>query len=301
MNARRITLYLLIALTLVLLAACGAPTADVSATIPAGEVTTASEPTVVPDATVPDAEETEAPAEEVTAEATAEASAPMTETVTDTLTETAVTPNAAPVLQWQGEIDGACHQLVVLADGTAQVGLCEDAPTAAGDLSVRAAEWEAIQTHFGPIEAETLAGTISFNGSGSANSDLWANALATWASFTAMELNSASGGISASAAVRTTLAWMLAEIEGQPGQCNQLLVMAYGYAYANVTPCEGGQTQLVAEGWLTDEELATFSEWVSGSSRIEDAAGYLDAQGSTPLDTTTVAAWAGEVHARLTQ
>ncbi|HXF60492.1 MAG TPA: hypothetical protein VNK95_02675 [Caldilineaceae bacterium] len=204
-------------------------------------------------------------------------------------------PVTGALLEWEGEIDGACMTLRILPDNSAEVGQCGDALQAADN--VNQTEWAAIQSHFAGIEADTPAGRISLQGQGEASGPAWERAAATWARFTAMELSSGRAGASA----RTALAWMLGEVEGEPGTCRQLLILAYGLAYANRTPCEGGQTEQVAQGWLETSELETFQGWLDNSARIEDAAGYVDAQGSEPLDAETVTEWATLIYERLAE
>ena len=210
---------------------------------------------------------------------------------------TMATSSASVLLTWEGEIDGACHTLVVDANGNAGVALCGDEPSSMAPLA-QSNEWSAIQEHFGNIDAETPAGKITFMGQGAATGDLWAQALATWASFTAMETQA--GRIGASA--RTVLAWKVTDTAEHSGQCSHLVVLAYGYAYANLIPCEGnGETTQIAAGWLTDTELATLYEWTTTGARVEDEAGYLDAQGSEPVSSEEVSLWAKAVYARLIQ
>jgi hypothetical protein len=205
-------------------------------------------------------------------------------------------PASDPILTWQGEIDGACHELRVWAEGIAQAGVCGDAPSATTQLLSPAVEWEAVQAHFGNIEAETPHGTITFAGSGTATSDTWANALATWAEFAAME--SISGRPSATG--RTRLAWQMDEIGDHPGQCPQLIVLVYGYAYANQIPCEGNEPGvLLAQAWLTDEEMETFTTWLNEHTRVDDQAGYLDATGDAPLTVEEIDAFAAGVYDRI--
>jgi hypothetical protein len=204
----------------------------------------------------------------------------------------------APHLTWEGEIDGACHNLVIQPSGEASVTLCGDAPTVTTTLNTENGEWAAIQQHFGNINAETPAGKIVFQGQGSAEGDLWSQALATWASFTVMELNA--GRTSASA--RTVLAWKVTDSAEHSGQCSHLVVLAYGYAYANLIPCEdNGPSTQVAAGWLTDAELDTLYQWLEMGARVEDEAGYLDAKGSEAIAPEEVGTWAKAVYARMIQ
>lgn len=220
-----------------------------------------------------------------------------TETTTSAAAASSTTASATALLRWEGEIDGACYTLAIEPDGAAEVGLCGDQASSTADLSQNN-EWAAIQEHFGSIDAETPAGHITFTGQGSAQNSLWAQALATWASFTAMETNAGRAGASA----RTTLAWQLTTTPEHSGLCSQLIVLAYGYAYANQIPCDGnGQSTQVAAGWLADTELDTFFEWVNNGARVESELGYLDARGETPITPEEVTNWANAVYTRLLQ
>ena len=58
------------------------------------------------------------------------------------------------------------------------------------------------------------------------------------------------------------MSWWLDELPDQPGACRHLLVLVYGYVYANVDPCEGGQVLRTVEGWLKTEELEQFDAWL---------------------------------------
>jgi hypothetical protein len=203
----------------------------------------------------------------------------------------------APLLNWEGEIDGACYTLDIQPSGEASVGVCGDDPSSTAMLD-QSAEWAAVQKQFGTIDADTPAGKIIFQGKGSADSDAWAQALATWAAFTAMEINA--GRTSASA--RTALAWQLTDTPEHSGLCSQVIVLAYGYAYANQIPCDGnGQATTVGEGWLSDAELDTFNDWLTNGGRVEGESGYLDAKGSEAVTPEEIGAWGNAVYARLLQ
>ena len=214
------------------------------------------------------------------------------------MTPTTATSSYAALLTWEGELDGACNTLTIQANGEAAVGVCGDAPTMTATLDAANVEWVAVQQQFGDINAETPAGKIVFQGQGIAKGDQWAQSLATWASFTAMEMNVQRS----SASVRTTLAWQLTDEAEHSGQCNQLVVLAYGYAYANLIPCDGnGQSTQIAAGWLTDAELDTFANWVANGARVEEEAGYLDANGTTPVTPEEITTWAKAIYARMIQ
>jgi len=218
-------------------------------------------------------------------------------TFLDTTAAAAPADDDTPLLSWEGRAaDGACLALTLLPDGRAQVGPCGDAPRTAEISAGPESEWAAVQNHFAAMEAETPTGRIRFQGQGTASGPAWARALDTWAWFTAQELHAGR----TSAAGRTALAWRLGESAEQAGQCELLLVMAYGYAYANLAPCEGnGQSQPLAQGWLQTAEWETFEGWLTRGARVEDETGYLDAQGSEALPTDELDAWAAAVYERL--
>jgi hypothetical protein len=218
-------------------------------------------------------------------------------TFLDATGATAPTGDAASLLSWEGvSADGACLSLTILPDGEAQVGLCGDAPKTVEISTGPESEWAAVQSHFASMDAETPRGRIRFQGQGTASGAAWERALSAWAWFTAQELHAGR----TSAAGRTALAWRLGESADQAGQCEMLLVMAYGYAYANLVPCEGnGQSQPLAQGWLETAEWETFEGWLTNRARVEGEAGYLDAQGSEPLAAEELDAWAAAVFERL--
>lgn len=203
------------------------------------------------------------------------------------------------LLSWEGtSAQGACLALTILDTGEAQVGLCGDTPKTVEFSTGPDSEWAAVMSHFAPMDIETVEGHLYFQGQGTASGPAWERALTTWAKFTAQELDAGH----TSAAGRTVLAWRLAEPTDQPGQCELLIVLAYGYAYANLAPCDGnGPAQVIAQGWLETAEWETFEGWLTTAARIEDAAGYLDAQGDAPLAAEDLTTWAAVVYARLAE
>lgn len=234
---------------------------------------------------------------ETTEEATAvpqESQVEAGQAVTSTETITSV----MPLLAWEGEINGTCTSLTIDDKGEAAVGPCGGAPSATKTLAADNAEWAAVQQQFGDINTDTPAGKIAFHGQGNATSDEWAQALATWASFTAMETQSDRS----SAALRTALAWQLTDTAEHSGQCSQLVVLAYGYAYANLIPCTGsGNSTPIAMGWLIDSELDIFMDWLSNGARVEDKTGYLDAKGTETITPQEISHWANGIYNRMIQ
>jgi hypothetical protein len=214
------------------------------------------------------------------------------------MTPTVAASSAMPLLTWEGDINGACTTLTISEKGEAAVGPCGGAASSTATLAADNAEWVAVQQQFGDINADTSAGKITFHGQGNTTSDEWAQALATWASFTAMETQAGRS----SAALRTALAWQLTDTPEHSGQCSQLIVLAYGYAYANQIPCTGsGNSTPVAMGWLIDSELDTFMDWLNNGARVEDKAGYLDAKGTKAITPEEISNWANGIYNRLIQ
>src|SRR3954447_17368095 len=171
---------------------------------------------VTPAPSAATAEATTAPTAEATTEAPEAPTAPAQEESSDVVTSTAL-------LAWQGDVGGTCTALTIQPSGEVAVGVCGSAPSMTATLAADNAEWMAVQQQFGDINADTPVGKISFHGEGNATSDEWAQALATWASFMAMETQAGR----TSASVRTALAWQLTDTAEHSGQCSQLVVLAY--------------------------------------------------------------------------
>jgi hypothetical protein len=200
------------------------------------------------------------------------------------------------LLAWEGNILDECRVLHILNTGQARLGPCGDVLETKDYAGGPESEWAKILAHFGAFVADTPEGRIAVQGQGDATGPEWAEALAVWSQFTTMEINSGRIG----AGGRTVLAWELHEAPGEPDTCAQLLVLAYGLAYANHFPCGGGQTETLAQAWLTTAEWQTLRDWLVNSMSIYVESGsYLGGEGSGEVDADAIDAWAAAVYDRI--
>jgi hypothetical protein len=206
----------------------------------------------------------------------------------------------SPVLIWEG--GEVCDTLLLNEDGRAAIGPC-DAPLCPLPLSGglrRSGQWSALVARFAAFEAATPSGHIVFQGSGQESPRAgWQRAIAAWAELVHKELQS---GLSI-ASWSTALTWQ-EEIDSRPGYCRSLRVDSFGYALASETLCEGGFTQILAEGWLTTQELESFDTWYYGNAALESAELSFGGLGPNPMSKSgieQVKAWAGTVYTRLAQ
>jgi len=205
-------------------------------------------------------------------------------------------------LLWEGpalfaEDPTACHRLQITTQGQAFFGPCNGEQAEVDFVTNQNGGLTAMLAHFAPFQADTPQGRITFNGQGAESGPAWERALSSWAQFTYAELASGRTG----AANRTVLAWNLGE---QTGQCQMLLVLAHGYATAGLTPCEGGQMQVLANGWVDTAEWEQFDAWLHNRAPFYQDNNYLDGRGAAEMTTgeaAALAAWAKEVYAKVTQ
>lgn len=218
----------------------------------------------------------------------------------------AADPNPAGdemVLAWEGDPladdnQDECRTLQVTAGGQVTIGPCGAADTPAELFTGRPGEWTEMVIRFAPFETETEQGRVEFRGQGQISSPAWERAITAWARFSYLELSA--GRVSASA--RTVLSWWLGELPDQPGLCRHLVVLVSGYAYSNITPCEGGQVQETVGGWLDTAEWDKFDGWLYSSGELYQDNNYFSGQAQGEMDQAGAAAlgdWANAVYARL--
>ncbi len=203
---------------------------------------------------------------------------------------------------WQGELpDGACGRLTVHLAGNGEVSDCSDAATMPW-LPSHETEWRAIYAHFGMLMQTGDASSLLLKGKGDETGDEWAQALGVWARHVIQETRAGR----TTAAGRTVLAWQHDSVPGRPAGdpalCGRLLVLGYGYAYALVEPCAGGQSQPLAEGWLITDELQQLRAWTAAWAPVYQATNYLDGQGSivpSAEEIGTLNDWTLALYARL--
>jgi hypothetical protein len=209
------------------------------------------------------------------------------------------------LLLWEGpalfaEDQTECHRLRVTQNYQAFVGLCNGEQTEVEFVTNREGGLADMVSRFAMFQSDMPDGRIIFNGRGEVDGPAWERAIINWAQFTYTELVSGRVG----AANRTVLAWNLGEPSGQSGQCQMLIVLAHGYATAGLAPCEGGQMQVLASGWVDTTDWEQFDTWLSGNAPFYRDNSYLNGQGTTEMsvdEANELAEWAETMYAKLTQ
>ncbi len=199
---------------------------------------------------------------------------------------------AAIILSWEGAplSDGpACVHLTVDANGHAAFGACDNIDQAATIGESHLTELDAMQRRFAAFTAETTAGTVTFNGSGTSDNAAWQRAIGAWAQLVYAEL--ASGTASATGA--TVMSWFPGTVAEEPTVCTHLTVLVYGYVYADTVPCAGGDVLSTTGGWLNDAQMAQLDHWRTTFAPLHVENSYLDGNGSQ----TATDAWQRAVNA----
>ncbi len=226
---------------------------------------------------------------------------------TETVIQTDDTPNdntADVVLLWAGSVlpsgekGEGCTSLTITIAGQAKVGPCDGEQQEVEFMPNLGREWSDIVARFAPFETEMPNERIVFNGRGDLAGSVWQRAVTAWARLAAAEL--ASGKISATGP--TVLAWNLGELPDQPGICQRLIVLVYGYATAATTPCAGGNTIDSVSGWIDPADWEQFDAWLYASAPVYQNDNYLDGRGSAEMseaDVAALAAWARAVYDKI--
>lgn len=204
-----------------------------------------------------------------------------------------------PVVVWEGE---SLQTLLLAADGRAAVGP-SDAPLTPLRLAQendRPRQLAELLASFVPFEADTPSGWVRFRGQGEKVAPgAWQRAIAAWAQLVQAELEHGRSG----ASWGTALSWR-AGLADRAGFCRFLQVEEYGFAFASVARCEGGEPQDLGRGWLTDPELQALDTWLYGRSPLDLPDLGLFSQGSEPMsqgEISALRAWVEAVYARLTE
>ena len=206
-----------------------------------------------------------------------------------------------PDLIWEGEEYGNCRSLLLASDGRAAIGPCDapHTPLYLSDDVDRPRQWADLLARFAPFEAETPSGRVNFKGLGQeAANPAWLRAIAAWARLVRQELRSGRSG----ASWGTALAWSR-EISERPGYCQFLQVEVYGWAYASMARCEGGDPQGLGQGWLQAAAWEQFDAWLYGRAPMSQQGVDFFGTGTQEMSENEVDAlwrWAEGVYGRLT-
>jgi len=162
----------------------------------------------------------------------------------------------APIIEWTGNGDSGCTTAQISADGVA-IGRCyeEERLGMPFPVATRATEVADFAQTFAPFQADTVAGTVVFTGTGSTTATpAEQRMIAEWARLVQIE---AQGG-------RSGASWGLAfawhREGGIAGFCDDLTVYVTGAAWA--TTCRGAQPQDLAHFRLDATQLETLYQWV---------------------------------------
>lgn len=208
--------------------------------------------------------------------------------------------DSSAVLTWEGaplNNNSACGRLVIDGNGQATFGPCGEAGQTQ-PLSAHAEEWAEMQTRFGAFAYITDATNLSFNGTGAVTGAAWQRALTAWAQLVYSELSAGRTG----AAVATAMQWSVGAVPEQSELCQQVTVLVYGYAYAQTVPCAGGAVQETTGGWLSDEKMTIFDQWMTNFAPVYVENNYLAGIGTveaSPAWQHAMAAWAQVLYQEL--
>ncbi len=198
-------------------------------------------------------------------------------------TPEAVRPtDAGPLLVWEGQGEWGdgdatrCKTLQIDPDEQLKLGYCGADLTT---IPLNRPEFKEMLERFGAFDLRTSTDSLTFQGHGRLTDEAWQRALLAWVHWTFGE--SWSGR--ACAACRTALSWDLGPLSADPSQCARLTVLDYGYAYAEVRPCEGGPAMSQTNGWLETDEWVPLDEWLYGRAALYSGDSYLAGEGSQDM------------------
>lgn len=208
---------------------------------------------------------------------------------------------ADATLSWQRRIlgDGGavaeCQRMDISPEGITRLGTCTELQL---ELAETPVQWEEILARFQPFNYASGDFDLRFAGQGDIYDPAWSRALGRWAQISYGEM--ISGRVSA--AGRTAVSWWLGEVEGQAGMCKHLIVLDYGYAYANIDPCGGGDNFSTSGGWLETPEMQRFDRLLNGYATAYDADNYLTGLGEQVMGAAEfeqIQVWAEQIFERL--
>jgi hypothetical protein len=194
-----------------------------------------------------------------------------------------------PVLEWEGygvwdgdENGTKCKTLQIDANNEMKTGYCGE--TQAISFMNRPEFKEMVAT-FAPFEYETESERLIFRGRGDVASPAWQRAILAWTQWTYSE--SVTGRVCASC--RAALSWHLGEVPGWSDRCMHLTVLNFGYTYAEILPCAGGEVYSRVAGWLETEEWERLDAWLYSRSAVYQENNYFEGMGSQSMSQAEVA------------
>ena len=207
----------------------------------------------------------------------------------------AATPADQALFTWEGQ-GAACETLRFTTPNQAWTGAC------GGTLSAHPynrPEFTEMLARFAPFHYEADGQKLVFQGRGLVEGAAWQRALLAFARLTYGELSSGR----ACAACATVFSWQAGRVPGQSATCRQVLILSYGYAYADVSPCAGGALISHSAGWLETPEWEQMDSWLATFGETRQDENYLLGTGGDSMNSaerSRVDAWTVAVFLRLT-
>jgi hypothetical protein len=204
-----------------------------------------------------------------------------------------------PSLVWESD---ELQTLLLAADGRAAVGPSGAplTPLRLAQENIRPQQLADLLASFAPFDADTPSGHVSFHGQGGeAASASWQRAIGAWALLVQAELESGRSG----ASWGTAVSWR-AKVSDRVGFCHFLQVEEYGFAFASLARCDGGEPQDLGRAWLTDSEVQALDAWLYERAPLDLPDVGLFSQGSEPMSGSEINAlrvWVEALYARLTE
>jgi hypothetical protein len=94
--------------------------------------------------------------------------------------------------------------------------------------------------------------------------------------------------------------------QAAPADCRRLVILSFGYAYADKVPCvAGGQALEHTGAWLTTEEWGIFDTWLTNRLFTTQAEGYFGSasaiQAMSQVEIDHLRELANSIYSRITQ
>ncbi|MBC8448824.1 MAG: hypothetical protein H8D78_13835 [Chloroflexi bacterium] len=208
-----------------------------------------------------------------------------------------------PALVWEAQQDdGTCQSMHLTPEGWPTIGPCGEPTISPPYFGYRQylGFWPDWLARFASFEAETPSGRVVFQGQGEDEAPpAWQRALGDWARLVWMELQFGRSGASWGAALAGH--W---QTSGRSGYCQFLQVETYGYAYASIARCGGGDAHDLGRGWLETAEWLPFDAWLQGRAAVYRQDLDFFGSGSQAMsddEQDALSRWAESVYSRLTR
>jgi len=179
----------------------------------------------------------------------------------------------ADILNWTMQDENGCKSMTISVYHEMFLNDCHGSI-----IAPQPEPWlfEEMVDRFAPFFYHSGKAEIIFQGKGDISGEVWQRAIDRWAQTVYTE--GTTGHVCASC--QTILAWNLDSTPNVLADCRRLVVLNFGYAYADRVPCvAGGQVIEHAAAWLTTEEWGTFDTWLTNHLFTTQPEGYFGSDG----------------------